>query len=67
MSIPQTINGKLIEKDITDNGPYEAEDDNADGYSNVNVNVKKDQWETTIQYNEKIKKLKQEKKCKEYM
>lgn len=43
MSIPQTINGKLIEKDITDNGPYEAEDDNADGYSKVNVNVKKEE------------------------
>jgi hypothetical protein len=33
--------------------------------SKINVNVKKDQWETTKQYNEKIKKLKQEKKSLE--
>lgn len=31
----------------------------------INVNVKKDQWETTKQYNEKIKKLKQEKRTLE--
>lgn len=29
----------LIEKTITTNGTYSAEDDNADGYSEVNVNV----------------------------
>lgn len=31
--------GTLIEKSITANGTYSAEDDNADGYSEVTVNV----------------------------
>ena len=30
----------LIEKTITENGEYSAADDNVDGYSSVNVNVK---------------------------
>ena len=32
--------GTLIQKTITDNGTYDAEDDNADGYSSVSVNVR---------------------------
>jgi hypothetical protein len=32
----------LIEKSITANGEYDAEDDNADGYSKVTVNVSSD-------------------------
>ena len=31
--------GTLIEKSITENGTYNAQDDNADGYSEVTVNV----------------------------
>jgi hypothetical protein len=31
--------GILIPKDITENGTYNANDDSADGYSSVNVNV----------------------------
>lgn len=31
--------GTLVTKNITSNGTYDAEDDNADGYSSVNVNV----------------------------
>lgn len=34
-----TITPTLITKSITDNGTYNAADDNADGYSQVNVNV----------------------------
>lgn len=38
-SIPTGGGGTLIEKTITANGTYDAEDDDADGYSSVTVNV----------------------------
>lgn len=36
---PSTPSPTLITKTITENGTYDAEDDNADGYSEVTVNV----------------------------
>lgn len=38
-SIPSGGTPTLITKQITENGVYKAEDDNADGYSEVDVNV----------------------------
>jgi hypothetical protein len=38
-SIPEAVQPTLITKQITANGTYAAEDDNADGYSEVTVNV----------------------------
>lgn len=38
-SIPSGGSATLITKTITENGTYDATDDNADGYSEVNVNV----------------------------
>lgn len=37
----------LISKTITENGTYHAEDDDADGYSNVNVDVAIANWDFT--------------------
>lgn len=39
-SIPSGGSATLITKTITENGTYDAQDDNADGYSSVNVNLK---------------------------
>lgn len=36
---PSGNSATLIEKSITENGTYDASDDNADGYSSVTVNV----------------------------
>lgn len=38
-SIPKAVQPTLITKQITENGTYTAADDNADGYSEVEVNV----------------------------
>ena len=38
-SIPSGGSATLITKTITENGTYDATDDNADGYSEVTVNV----------------------------
>ena len=38
-SIPEAVQPTLIPKQITENGTYTAEDDNADGYSEVTVAV----------------------------
>lgn len=38
-SIPEAVQPTLITKQITENGTYAAADDNADGYSQVNVGV----------------------------
>lgn len=38
-SIPQGSTPTLITKQITENGTYAAEDDNADGYSEVDVDI----------------------------
>jgi len=38
-SIPEAVQPTLITKQITENGTYTAEDDNADGYSQVTVEV----------------------------
>ena len=39
MELQQSSSATLIEKTITANGTYDAEDDDADGYSSVTVNV----------------------------
>lgn len=39
-SIPEAVQPTLITKQITANGTYAAANDNADGYSEVTVNVK---------------------------
>jgi len=39
-SIPSGGSATLITKTITENGTYKASDDDADGYSSVNVNLK---------------------------
>ena len=39
-SIPEAVQPTLITKQITENGTYTAAEDNADGYSEVTVNVK---------------------------
>ena len=38
-SIPEEVQPTLITKQITENGTYASADDNADGYSEVEVNV----------------------------
>ena len=38
-SIPEAVSPILITKQITENGVYNASEDNADGYSNVTINV----------------------------
>jgi len=43
MRIPQNVDAKLKEKEIEQNGRYDAIDDYADGYSRVDVNVKKEE------------------------